>query len=648
MHSYVDGFSDTHRLLAEIETRQAEIKKHNQKLSRFGEAGLRQHAQREQVQLALKLLQPEQLNAVLQNASLALNGASPQTEGAMRGEVPQLAQGPSHRTFGDAHAQASSHTAEQRNTMAKTASARLLELLGVISQLTSRASVQNVINQLTGYNAMLTGASARYDELAHQLEQQGTRWADAHDALQQAQKLADAAQQGVEQAEKSLDEAHARLQQVEGQAAGELEATGELSPGLQDSLDDARQAVTQAQAKTDAARSAYDDVTRNRLTPAINLEKQTKAQLQETAQQAQRLASGFSAPQVNAIEAQRKERNAESISLTYLMAVIAQLIAESTSEDMHASSVLKQKLAEAAAKEAERKGKEYDEMTIKAEEQQKTMGCIGKTIGWVLTAVSFAAVIFTGGASLALAGIGLALALGDQVYQMATGESFLQEALQPIMEYVVKPLTEFLANCYSAILQFYGVDKKIAEEYKMIFGAIAAAVLLVAAVFVAGNLVSKLAGALIEKVGANALLQATKEMMKKVLTKIMDSGIGQFVKRIGASAGRIFSMNEVQAMRLSSIAQGAQAVGGVGASVVQTVGSVSVANLQVEAEKVRAQLLNNMALQEILNEMIERAVETFSHRLAGVNAIIENMASVAENQWKAGQHITRKMGAVAG
>ncbi|WP_175648885.1 type III secretion system translocon subunit SctE, partial [Burkholderia pseudomallei] len=68
-------------------------------------------------------------------------------------------------------------------------------------------------------------------------------------------------------------------------------------------------------------------------------------------------------------------------------------------------------------REAERQNRsdEYQAQAKKAEEMQKTMGCIGKIVGWVITAVSFAAAAFTGGASLALAAVGLALAVGDEI-----------------------------------------------------------------------------------------------------------------------------------------------------------------------------------------------------------------------------------------
>ncbi|SUG71798.1 pathogenicity island 1 effector protein [Salmonella enterica subsp. enterica] len=55
----------------------------------------------------------------------------------------------------------------------------------------------------------------------------------------------------------------------------------------------------------------------------------------------------------------------------------------------------------------EKKSAEFQEETRKAEETNRIMGCIGKVLGALLTIVSVVAAVFTGGASLALAAVGL-------------------------------------------------------------------------------------------------------------------------------------------------------------------------------------------------------------------------------------------------
>ncbi len=48
------------------------------------------------------------------------------------------------------------------------------------------------------------------------------------------------------------------------------------------------------------------------------------------------------------------------------------------------------------------------------------MGCIGKVLGALLTIVSVVAAVFTGGASLALAAVGLAVMVADEIVKAAT------------------------------------------------------------------------------------------------------------------------------------------------------------------------------------------------------------------------------------
>ncbi|MBG6247233.1 MAG: hypothetical protein EKD82_03800 [Candidatus Symbiopectobacterium sp. PLON1] len=80
----------------------------------------------------------------------------------------------------------------------------------------------------------------------------------------------------------------------------------------------------------------------------------------------------------------------------------------------------------------------------------------------------------------------------------------------------------------------------------------------------------------------------------------------------------------------------------------QTGMDIVVAVNKVEAEKLRAKMLEDLALQSILNALMDRMVESFTQRIEVANAIIENMAVVAENQMQAGKYITRKMQHVAG
>ncbi|ELO24253.1 type III secretion system translocon subunit SctE, partial [Salmonella enterica] len=80
----------------------------------------------------------------------------------------------------------------------------------------------------------------------------------------------------------------------------------------------------------------------------------------------------------------------------------------------------------------------------------------GKVLGALLTIVSVVAAVFTGGASLALAAVGLAVMVADEIVKAATGVSFIQQAPNPIMEHVLKPLMELIGKAITKALEGLG------------------------------------------------------------------------------------------------------------------------------------------------------------------------------------------------
>lgn len=641
MNIAIDDFSAAFALSGggDVETHRAELIKQSTAIKRFGEAGLREHPQRDSVAVAMKLLQPEQLTAILQNTTNALQGNAAQLRTPLDANIPQLASEPFALSPLSQIASGADHLEDSL-----TASARMTSLLGKMNQLTGDATLQKMVEQLKIYNAQLEGHSQAYRALADQLENDAQRWADDSDALSQAQKRADGLKQQVAVATDTYTDAQKTLQFLQNQADQELQENGVLSPELSKKIEEAKSAVTEAFNRKAQSVAQYEDVLKNQLEPARLAEAASRALLENTKQKAQTLMGAVPAQQISVIEYKRKQQNEGAKSLCYLLAIIAELINKSASEDLQASSALKQKLAEAAAKDAEKKAREYEIEQRKAEDMQKTMGCIGKILGWALTIVGFAAAIFTGGTSLALAAVGLALTAGDAIYQAITGESFIEQAMQPFMENVVKPLMELLAKYYSFILESLGVDKETAAMISEIMGAITAVVLLIAAAMVAGSLISKLA----DKLASTAIVQSTKEAAKRMLQKMMDNAVGRLIMSWGSTAARSIAVQNIKSARLINITQQSQNAAMTANVAIQTGMDIAVAGTKVEAEKLRAKMLEDLALQSVLNTLLDRMVESFTHRIEATNAIIENMAVVAENQMQAGKYITRKMQHVAG
>lgn len=662
-----------HQHQAELEAGNDQLKKQTEQAKRFANAQLKHHPQLNSVKGALQTLQPEQLLKILKDSINTVSGNTPGTH-LHNQDIPQL----------KSPASSEPAVAKSGSEAKLSSSGMATALLGKVLKLTNETSVNNLLVQLQGINARVDGATNAFSQMASLIELQGTQWASDADALKAAQKQADVLLQNIGKAQSALEGAQEKLAGLNAEVAGQ----NPVSEGLQTRIDAAKTAVSAAQANLAQATNINSNFANKSLNPAINAEKSSRLALEATRVKSQTLVDSFNLQQQSTIEQRRKETDSESKTLTFLMALMAKLINQSSSDDLKATAELKQKLAEAAATDAEKNAKEYEEQVRKAEEMQKTMGCIGKVVGWVVTAVSFAAAAFTGGASLALAAVGLTLALGDEIYQAVSGRSFMADAMQPLMNSVIKPMMEAMGKVFSAILQALGADKDTADMVGQILGAIAAAAALVVAVMLAGSAMSKVFGKVMEKIGVDVAQDAGKTMTKNVavevqkevvkdvtknvvrnavkevaeevaqevaekttkttMQRLMDSTLGQVVKRLSSSFRRSEGASELLMAKVANYSQKA----GVGLSVVNTssqaaIGIVS-ASMLLEASNVRAEMMKNAALQDLLNEMMTRAVDSFTQRMETTSEIVRNISVVAENQALAGKYIIKQMRAVAG
>jgi len=605
-------FIDTHK--AAFDINQQQLKKQSEQAKRFSNPAIKDHPQLDSVKGALQVLQPKQLISVLENTRNAISGKG-DTISLARQEMPLLT---------EPNPEAGNKTMD--------ATARMLALLGKINQLTSDSSLQNQLTQLKTFNASMTGVENSYSELATALESQGEQWANDSDALKQAQGESTRLEKEAKSAESDLKNAQSALAKLEAQAHEQNPVSSELTQ----QIDDARKTVVAAQTAVDKKTQAFNQHTKDSLNPAIKAEQTSRQALDKTLEQSRTLTNSTPVQQQAIIENNRKQNDQQSKSLTFLIALMSQLIDQSASNDLKAAAELKNKLSEAAAKDSEKKAQEYEDSVRKSEEMQKVMGCIGKILGWVITAVSFAAAIFTGGASLAFAAVGLALAVGDEISQAVNGVSFMAQAMKPLMEAIVQPLMELLGSVYAKILESFGVDKSTAQMIGQIMGAIAAAMIMVAAVVVAGSVASKLSSVVAKKIGSN------------VMDKAMNNIVGDVLKRIGQGVGRSMGLQEAKIAQVGVRSEMALSAASMGNTAIQTAGNIITADMKVDAAKAKAQLLNNTALQELLNDMLERAVDAFKTRIESTNSIVKNISSIAENNMQAGQYITRKMSTVAG
>ena len=614
MNIHIDSLDciENRHLLSNVD--QQQLKKQSDQAKRFANGAIKDHPQLDLVKDALQVIQPKQLMSVLEHTRNAINGQGGRID-LVHQDMPLLV-----------------NPNDEPGSSTLCTSARIIELQGKIGQLSTGASLQEQISKLKSYNATMAGAESAYSELAISLETQGMEWANNSDALHTAQKESNRLENDSKMAASDLQNAQAKLAMLEAEADKQYPVSAELAQ----EINEAKKTVLIAQAAANKAELVFHQHTENVLNPAIKAEYTSRVALNNTLDKSRSLINSIAQNQHAVIENQRKQNNEKSKSLLFLIALMSKLIDMSTSNDLEAAAELKSKLSEAAAKDAAKKAQEYEDSVRKSEEMQKVMGCIGKVLGWVITAVSFAAAAFTGGASLAFAAIGLALTVGDEINQAVNGFSFLSEALKPLMETILQPLMELVSKVYTQVLEAFGLDKSTAEMIGQIIGAIAAAIIMVAAVAFAGNMAGKLSDAVMKKLGS------------KVMDKVFNNAMGDLIKRMGQGFGRSFSMQEKSMARVTNYTD--KGLTGVSAAnnVIQTTGNIITADMKVDAAKIKAQLLETAAVQNLLNEMFNHIVEVAKSRIDSTSEIVKNISLIADSRMQAGKYITRRMSVVAG
>lgn len=127
------------------------------------------------------------------------------------------------------------------------------------------------------------------------------------------------------------------------------------------------------------------------------------------------------------------------------------------------------------AREAQRKARVINTVT----------SIVGKILGGAMVVLGVAGAIFTGGATLVFAGLGVALMLIDEIINAVTGVSFMEKLLEPIQT-LLQPIFEMIVKAMAGVLEYFGVDHASA----MVVGA-----LLMAVVFGGALLVLAMTGA---------------------------------------------------------------------------------------------------------------------------------------------------------
>jgi len=244
-------------------------------------------------------------------------------------------------------------------------------------------------------------------------------------------------------------------------------------------------------------------------------------------------------------------------TMVLLMTRFAELMGESAETKIEAEQELFRSMQAARQAFMEKKSEEYLEQVRKAEAASKAMGCIGKIVGAVVTVVSVVGAAFTGGASLALAAVGVGLMAADMLAKQLTGVSFMEQAMKPLMDNILGPMIQGIGKGIADLLKKAGVDGASAEMAGMIMGAIVGAVAMVAVLVVVAvvgksaagrvaNAMGNMFGKLANKMAPHMLKQAARAVsngFSSVMTRARTSiglksdanSLGMYASRLAAS-----------------------------------------------------------------------------------------------------------------
>lgn len=287
------------------------------------------------------------------------------------------------------------------------------------------------------------------------------------------------------------------------------------------------------------------------------------------------------------------------------------------------------------AKDADKAEKEL----AKAEAMNKAMGCVGKILGAVVTAIAVVGAAFTGGASLALAGIGLALMVADEVCQAVTGKSFMQEALKPLMK-LLQPLLQFVMDKVAAMMEGLGMDAQTAKMAAMIAVSVAiAAAVVVLAVTGAGGAIASAVSNVVGKL-SSVLTKVLEKTIAKLVPEMLKKSITQMAKQVSSAASKMFDAvsqrlglsTDVASKQMYASNLGRMSAGvNLGKTTINGGLEVGVQDANVKVAKAVAGMKFTMSELDLLHDMFANLLEQFKNSFT-VSQGFFSRASEAINQ----------------
>lgn len=387
--------------------------------------------------------------------------------------------------------------------------AAMMQLLMMLQETLGDSNMQRLMDRSQQFQKLMQARKANGERLSSELQAAQERVAQLTD---EATRAGEAARDAMAAAEEARREAERLQRELDGAAPGspdynDLQARATAAAARAEQL---RALAQQASGRLDAATAA----------------------LGQAMGDAERLAEEMGKHAPPGLPAGNKEaQNQENISATAklqgLIALLNQIMAVNNELKLQSEAAFAQKMLKAREAENLRRSQEYQAELQKARDMEKKMGCIGKIIGWAITVVSVVAAPFTGGASLALAAVGLALAITEEV----TGFSLMGKVLEPVMKLVEKVAALITKVIMDVLVKTGAMSKEAAEKVANIVSAVMTAVLMVA-LMIAAAVVAK----------SSAVSQLMNKIIAKV-SQVASAAIPEIIKNAAKSGAKFVAQS---------------------------------------------------------------------------------------------------------
>ncbi|MGH8036345.1 MAG: type III secretion system translocon subunit SctE [Stenotrophomonas sp.] len=502
-----------------------------------------------------------------------------------------------------------------------TPEAMLSMLAGQLSELLKEENTRNLSSQLQLVKQRLAQRAASSAELS--------------EAIRLAQALVDASLGEVGTAEGELAAAVEALKKAKEEVARLEQALADAPPEEQEALraqlEAAKGVVGVKQAQVDAAVAT--------LAAAVATLDAALGDLEAFKAEADKLDP------TGVLTAKGDERAlTNEAKLSELLALLQQIIGKANDKKLADDTKLIQEVLKLREAENMRRSQEYQDEVARAEQAQKKMGCIGKIIGWVITVVAVVAAPFTGGASMALAGIGLALAIGEEL-----GLDVMGKIMEPIMKLIME-LVKQIGNVIGDVLTSLGVSSAFADKIKDVLGIVAVAAMIIAAVVlskkVAGTMAVQQIGKAITRAVSGAISKALPQMLKTIArtaSQTVDDvakALSNAAAKIGGSSADDLAVRAGQATKAMHVMQFANQGS-------QGVGAVIIADMYINAAELLAKLELGLADSQIFRDLIQKILQYFMQTNNLVADLFRQMTDVQASQDESAKFVTHRVGATS-